>query len=148
MTTRSLLFLFITLGSPLFDSRAADLVWIGGTGSWNAAGNWNPAQVPTSADNAWITNAGDYTVTIPAGFVASVGSLVVGAPSGSQILSLDRATLTLAAPSQVGANGQLALTVSQSVLNGVGDLTVNGTLNWANGTMSGTGLTTIGSGGI
>ena len=48
----------------------------------------------------------------------------------------------------VNPNGQLALTVSQSVLTGAGNLTVNGTLNWANGTMSGTGTTTIGSGGV
>ena len=48
-------------------AKATDLVWIGGTGNWNAAGNWSPAQVPTAADNAFITNTGTYTVTVPAG---------------------------------------------------------------------------------
>jgi hypothetical protein len=43
-------------------ANAADLVWIGGTGNWNAAGNWSPSQLPTAADNAIITNHGTYTV--------------------------------------------------------------------------------------
>ena len=129
-------------------TRAADLVWIGGTGNWNVAGNWSPAQVPGAADNTWITNNGIYTLTVPAGTTATASSVTVGGASGSQTLSLDRATLTLNGASVVNPNGQLALTVSQSVLTGAGNLTVNGTLDWANGTMSGTGTTTIGSGGV
>ena len=66
--------LLVALGS----AHAADLVWIGGTGNWNAAGNWNPAQVPTHTDNAFITNVGTYTVTVPAGTTATAGSLTVG----------------------------------------------------------------------
>ena len=37
--------------------------------------------------------------------------------------------------------------MSQSVLTGAGTFTVDGTLNWANGTLSGAGVTTIGNGG-
>jgi hypothetical protein len=129
-------------------ANAADLVWIGGTGNWNAPGNWSPAQLPTAADNVWVTNNGTYTVTVPAGTTATASSLTVGGASGTQTLSIDRATVTLNGASLVNPNGQLALTVSQSVLTGAGDLTVNGTLNWANGTMSGTGTTTIGSSGV
>jgi hypothetical protein len=132
----------------LTGANAADLVWIGGTGNWNAAGNWSPAQVPTAADNAWITNSGTYTVTVPAGTTATNGSLTVGGASGTQTLAIDRATLTVGGPSVVSANGHLDFLVSQSVLTGAGNLTVNGTLNWANGAMSGTGTTTIGSGGV
>jgi hypothetical protein len=129
-------------------ASAADLLWIGGTGNWNAGGNWSSGQVPTAADNAWITNTGTYTVTVPAGTTATANSVTVGGASGSQTLSIDRATLTLNSASVVNPNGQLALTVSQSVLTGAGNLTVNGTLNWANGTMSGTATTAIGSGGV
>src|ERR1039457_6858267 len=50
--------LLITVLLTITCANAADLVWTGGTGNWNAAGNWSPAQVPTSADNAWITNSG------------------------------------------------------------------------------------------
>jgi hypothetical protein len=61
---------------------------------------------------------------------------------------IDRATVTLNGASIVNPNGQLALTVSQSVLSLAGNLTANGTLNWANGTMSGTGIATISHGGV
>jgi hypothetical protein len=127
---------------------AADLVWIGGTGNWNAAGNWSPAQLPTAADNAFITNSGTYTVTLPQGSTGTAGTLTVGGASGTQTLAIDRATLTLNGASVINASGHLDLLVSQSILTGSGNLTVDGTLNWANGTMSGAGITTIGSGGV
>src|SRR5690242_2802858 len=110
---------------------AADLVWIGGTGNWNAAGNWSPAQIPTAADNAWITNNGTYTVTIPAGSTATAANLTVGGASGLQDLAIDRATLTINGASVVNLKGQMDFLVAQSVLTGAGNLTVNGTVNWA-----------------
>ena len=74
---------------------AADLVWIGGTGNWNVAGNWSPGSVPNAADNAWITNSGTYTVMVPSGSSATVNTVTIGSSSGTQTLSLDRATFTL-----------------------------------------------------
>ena len=118
---------------------ATDLVWVGGTGAWNLAGNWSPAVIPGPADNAFVTNSGTYTVTLPAGFTASVGSLTVGGASGLQTVFLDRATLTLNGASSVNSNGTVTLSVSQSVLNGAGDLSIAGALDWQNGTMTGTG---------
>ena len=150
MKTRSIL-LHIILPAVLVlagNARAADLIWIGGTGNWNAAANWSPSQIPGAGDNAFITNNGSYTVTVPAGSTATAGTLAVGGANGTQTLSIDRATLTLSGASVVNRNGQLALTVSQSVVTGAGNLTVNGTLDWANGTMSGAGTTTIASGGV
>src|SRR5258708_40311391 len=44
-------------------ANAADLVWIGGTGLWSAAGNWGPPQGPPGAANAFITNKGTPTLT-------------------------------------------------------------------------------------
>ena len=130
------------------EANAADLVWIGGSGNWNAAGNWSPAQMPTAADNAIITNGGTYIVTVPAGTTGTAGSVTVGGASGTQTLAIDRATLTLDGASVIHTNGHLDFLVAQSILTGAGNLTVNGTLNWANGTMRGTGTTTIGSGGV
>src|SRR5690349_10135914 len=98
--------------------NGADLVWIGGTGDWNAAGNWSPAQVPTAADNAWITNNGAYTVTVPAGSSANAASLTVGGAAGAQELAIDRATLTINGASLINPNGQLTFLVAQSVLTG------------------------------
>jgi hypothetical protein len=140
-----------TIGAVLIaaaSANATDLVWIGGTGNWNAAGNWSPAQVPTAADNAFITNNGTYTVTVPAGTTATAGTITVGGASGTQALAIDRATLTVSGASVINANGHLDFLVAQSILTGAGNLTVNGTLNWTNGTMSGTGTTTIGGGGV
>jgi hypothetical protein len=130
-----------------YHSNAADFVWTGGSGAWNLAANWSPALVPGNVDNAFVTNSGNYTVTLPAGSTASVGSLTIGGSAGSQTVFLDRATLTINGSSSINTNGTLTLSVSQSVLNGAGDLNVAGTLDCQNGTMSGAGSTTIGSSG-
>ena len=129
-------------------AHAVDLVWIGGSSDWNIAGNWSPAQVPAAVDNAWITNSGTYTVTVPANAPATAGTVTVGGASGTQILAIDKATLTIAGASVINANGQLNFLVAGSTVTGAGNLTVNGTFNWPNGTMSGTGATTIGSSGV
>ena len=129
-------------------AKALDLVWIGGTGDWNVAGNWSPAQVPTAADNAWITNSGSYTVTVPAGSTAVNNSLTLGGASGTQVLAVDRATLALNAGSFINGNGQLTLLVAQSVVNGAGSLTVDGMVDWENGTISGVGGFTVNSRGV
>ena len=146
----------VTIAFIAMTARATDLVWIGATGNWNVAGNWSPAQIPTAADNAWITNNGTYVVTVPAGSSATASSIVVGGVSGSQTLAIDRATATVGAASAVNSNGVLTLLVAQTVVTGGGDLTVSGLLNWGNGTISGTGALNItgagtmaiGSGGV
>ena len=70
------------------EAKAANLVWIGGTGNWNAAANWTnelgSPQLPTAADNAFITNNGTYTVTVPQNSPATVGSVTVGGTTGTQ----------------------------------------------------------------
>ncbi len=130
-----------------FAARATDLVWIGATGNWNVAGNWSPAQIPTAADNAWITNSGTYVVTVPAGSSATANSIVVGGASGSQTLAVDRATATVSTAISVNSNGILSLLVAQTVITGTGDLNVSGLLNWGNGTINGSGALNIASGG-
>ncbi|HKF42754.1 MAG TPA: hypothetical protein VKG01_06630, partial [Thermoanaerobaculia bacterium] len=112
------------------------------SGNWNTAGNWDPAQVPTSADDVSITLDGTYTVTIDA--AASVNSLTLGGSTGTQTLSLPNNSLTLAAASSIGTHG--SVTMSAGTLQGDGTLTVNGLFAWSGGTMSGTGTTTIAAG--
>ena len=84
-------------------------MWIGGTGNWNAAANWSPAQVPGPADNVFITNNGTYTVTLDKPDVdpAVIGSLTLGGASGTQTLSIGNVVLTLNGASVVNANGHL-----------------------------------------
>lgn len=44
-------------------SVQADVIWVGPSGGdWNTASNWNPANVPTSADNITINAAGSPVV--------------------------------------------------------------------------------------
>ena len=75
-------------------SEGADIVWNANTtGAWNVAGNWTPSQVPTAADNVFITNNGTYGVTVPAGSTAAAGSLTIGGASGAQISDGNRAAL-------------------------------------------------------
>jgi hypothetical protein len=139
--------LAVTIAFISFAARATDLVWTGATGNWNLAGNWNPAQIPTTADNAWITNSGTYLVTVPAGSSAAANSIVVGGANGNQTLAVDRATVTISAASSINSNGVLTLLVAQSVVTGAGDLNVSGLVNWGNGTVSGAGALNISSAG-
>jgi len=108
-------------------------------GNWGTPGNWNPAQVPGASDDAVITLAGTYTVTLDV--AGTLNSLTLGGASGTQSLAITGNTLTLAAASAVNANGVINL--SNGTFTGNGVLTVNGTFNWTGGTMSGSGTTEI-----
>src|SRR5262244_1153757 len=112
------------------------------SGNWNTAGNWDPAQVPTSADDVSITLDGTYTVTIDA--AASVNSLTLGGSTGTQTLSLPNNSLTLAAASSIGTHG--SVTMGGGTLQGAGTLAVSGSFAWSGGTMGGAGTTTIAAG--
>src|SRR6185436_18369349 len=138
---KHLKFLF---GLALFagEVRAADLVWTNTAGgNWGTAANWNPNQVPGSTDNAFITTAGTYTVTVNAG--ATVASLQAGGGSGSRMVALS-STLTVNGDSLLDTN--CTFTITSGALTGAGEITIKGSLNWAGGTMSGTGRTSIANG--
>jgi len=60
--------------------------WIAADGNFSTPTNWSSGAVPTSADDACITDAGvtsTYTVILDSD--ASVHSLTIGAASGTQI---------------------------------------------------------------
>ena len=57
--------------------------------------------------NAFITNNGTYTVTVPQNTLSTVSNLTVGGASGTQTLAIDKTTLTLNGPSVINANGHL-----------------------------------------
>lgn len=120
--------------------RAATIVWTNTAGgNWNATNNWSPNQVPTAADEAVITNAGSYTVTLNAN--ATVASLQLGAVSGTQTLHCATTTLTVNGPGLIGTNG--AFTLAGGTLAGTGTLTVEGRCDWTSGTWQGAGQTTF-----
>ena len=126
-------------------ANATDRVWIGNTGDWNVAGNWNPSGVPGAADNLFITNSGTYTATLSA--ASTVGSVTIGGASGTQTVDLNRFVLTLNSPSVINANGHIDMPNNCGIA-GAGTLTVNGTLNFANGALNGTSAVTVGTGGV
>ena len=113
-----------------------------GGGNWSSAANWTPSQVPGVSDNAFITNSGNYAVTISAD--TSVNTVTVGGGSGTQTLALNGGTFTLAGASTIGSQG--SLTFSAGTLAGSGDVAISGTLNWSAGIMAGTGRTVLGNG--
>lgn len=108
-------------------------------GNWGDATKWTPSGVPAAGDDAVITLAGTYTVTLNVN--SQVASLTLGGSSGTQTLSMSANTLTLDGASTVNSFG--ALTQNGGTIAGAGNLTVNGPFTWGGGTQTGTGTTTV-----
>ncbi len=105
---------------------AADIVWTNTSGgNWGTAANWDPNQVPGAADNAFITNAGAYTVTVSAN--ASAANLSVGNTSGNQTLSLSGGTFSLVGTGTGSGGGRVIMnggTLSGGTINLTGGATL------------------------
>ena len=72
---------------------STDIVWVNTAGGvWSDTDSWNPNRVPISGDNAIITNAGIYNVTLDTS--STVNSLVLGGKSGPQTLAAAGNNLT------------------------------------------------------
>jgi len=100
-------------------------------GSWFTATNWSKGKVPTSTEEACITESGTYTVvmtqTSTTGTV-TVKSLAIGGASGTQTLA-------------VGSSGSLnaVLTTSEGLANAA-----NGSVTMTNGDGAGNSVTLAG----
>ena len=130
---RFLISLLAFLLCGILSARAASITWTNvNGGNWNAAVNWSPNQVPGSSDTAWITNNGNYTVTVSD--AESVNVLSLGGASGTQTLNLSGGTFTLSGSST--GNAHSAFTVSGGTFNANGAATLNG-LNFSSGTIEG-----------
>ncbi len=98
--------------------RAETVTWTNTAGgAWSLAANWSPNKVPVAADTAQITNSGTYLVTLDS--AAGVTHLQVGAASGTQSFRLTSA-------------GSLTVT-------GTAAFATNAPVEWAGGTLAGTG---------
>src|SRR4051794_1705904 len=129
---QSLCFLTLLLCAA---APAADIVWTNlGGGTWNTAVNWNPNQIPTNTDTAWITNNGTYTVTVSANAAAT--NLVLGGTSGTQTVNHSGGTFALGNGGSSSPNGTYAL--SGGALTGSGTLTLGGAFNWTAGFLGST----------
>ncbi len=124
-------------------SHATDIHWANPVnGNWNTAANWNPAQVPGAGDRAFITVDGTYTVAVSA--VTTVGGLEVGGATGTQTFTNSQ-NFILNGPGNVGVNGVWGVGVGG--VAGTSEVTVNGRFVWNGGTLNRTGTVTIATGG-
>ena len=86
--------LWLVLALPCFPAGATVIVWTNtASGSWSVTANWSPNQLPTVADDVFITNNGTYTVTL--NIASTNGTLTLGGTSGTQTLAISSQTLTL-----------------------------------------------------
>ena len=134
-------------------ASADTIVWTNSAGgNWSVASNWSPNEVPGSSDDAYITTAGVYTVTLD--IFASVNSLTLGGTSGQQTLDTAQNVLGLDGSSIVNSNGVLRLTYATTYneswltisaggvldiggeLDLFGPLTNSGTVNWQAGNVT------------
>ena len=115
----------------LLATRAADIYWTNTLGgNWYVLQNWSPNQLPSAGDNAFITQAGTYTVVVDGNVI--LGSLTAGAASGTQTVSVVR-TLNLSTNSVFSSRVVLSVAGGFGGLAGLGDVMVNGLLNWTGG---------------
>src|SRR4051794_28240523 len=112
---------------------ASSITWTNAVGgNWNIAANWSPNQVPGISDTAWITNNGNYTVTVSDAEAVNVLSL--GGTSGTQTLNLSSGAFTLGGSG--AGNDHSAFTVSGGTFTCNGTATLN-VLNFSSGTIQG-----------
>ncbi|HVO23619.1 MAG TPA: hypothetical protein VMW56_08325, partial [Candidatus Margulisiibacteriota bacterium] len=124
--------------------RAGVISWkSAASGNWSDKTKWDSGTVPGPGDDANITVAGTYTVTLDAH--SEIASLTLGGSTGTQTLSNAQFNLTLDGDSTIGARG--VYTHGGGTLAGAGTLTVDGALNMNGGTLSGAGATNIAAGG-
>ncbi len=75
-------------------AAAASISWANPvSGAWSDTLNWNPQQIPGPDDIAFITLSGDYTVTVDVD--ADPSRFALGAPTGTQTLTVDGQTITI-----------------------------------------------------
>lgn len=111
--------------------------WINADGGqWGQATNWSQGVVPGDRDIVVIDLEGDYTVTVNVD--SEVERLYFGASTGNQSLRLNGRTLSIRQHSELGQ--QATFDFSNGTLRGDGNLTIRGRLNWAAGTMEGSGV--------
>lgn len=122
--------LLLLLGVPA--ARGDTLTWVNlAGGQWGVRTNWNPAQVPTAADDVLITLAGTYVITQNVN--AAAANLTLGGATGSQTLLANARTLSVAQTLTIAPTGRLS--ENSSLTSAV--VRVAGRLDWVAGTLAG-----------
>jgi hypothetical protein len=149
-TLRIIALSLTTVLSAAGSAQAQTNLWrAAANGNWSNPNNWTLGVVPATNHDVGILVPGTYTVTLDVN--ADVASVTIGGNSGTQTLRIASArSLTVALSSTVGARGVIDLD-GNGTLQGTGNLTVNGQLNWAGGgfgRLQGSGALIIGTGGV
>ena len=116
-------------------SHAAAMVWTNlGGGNWSEATNWSPNVVPSTNDDAFITNGGTYDVSLD--ISPTINSLTVGGGSnGVQTLHTGISLLTVNNASDISTNG--AFDLEGGSFYGPGPMLMSGSFLWTGGYLGG-----------
>src|ERR1700728_2486632 len=97
--------MFITV---VISSQASTIIWTNTAGgNWSGAINWSPNSVPSTEDDAFITNSGTYDVSLDVS--ESVNSLTLGGTNGTPSLHTGASVLTVNTAFEIGTNGAFDL---------------------------------------
>jgi len=126
--------LLVVLAALLVCAQAISISWTGyaGDNQWTNKINWSPDQVPSTGDDVTIAS-GTVLVTIATG----VNSLVMGTAFGEPAnLTVFQSFFIGTGGMQVGGNGNLFVNAGTAQITG--QVTIEGSLNFQSGALSGT----------
>ena len=103
-------------------TRGADVRWIGGTGSWNTATNWQSGLIPTADDTLVGVNGGTIIVDAPG---AELGAGENASIDGGGLMVVSTGTLAVVSNFEVGRHNTAVLTVDGGAMT-VGGVAFNG----------------------
>jgi hypothetical protein len=117
-------------------SQAAAISWTNlNGGNWSDATSWSPNSVPSTNDDAFITNRGIYDVSLD--ISPTVNSLTMGARHGAQTLHTGTSVLTVNNSTVIGTNAVFDL--EGGSFFGPGPMAVFGSFLWTGGFVGGGG---------
>ena len=115
-------------------SHATAIVWTNlSSGNWSEATNWSPNLVPSTNDDALITNGGTYDVSLDSS--ATINSLTVGGSNGVQTLHTGVSVLTVNNATDISTNG--AFDLEGGSFYGPGPMLISGSFLWTGGYLGG-----------
>jgi hypothetical protein len=113
-------------GSPASAAGCSDSWTNTAGGSWFVGGNWSTGAPPTAGEEACITAAGTYTVTLDElDATVSAHALTIGGASGRQTLAVNADTASAVADTQLKARGAMELAEDVQLTLGPGELLTN-----------------------
>jgi hypothetical protein len=128
-----LVLVLVMLWAGAFSCQAGSFVWTNSSGgTWSDSNSWSPNSVPSTGDDAFITNNGTYDVSLDTS--VTVDSLTIGGTNGTQTFHTGASTLNVNEFCTVNTNG--AFDLEGGAFSGPGSLTVSGVFTWTGGVLA------------